>query len=108
MIFWPLAQRKIDPEILGDFKGILEAKLQRQGLSLALLTDQLLEKLVREAYTRAGRDENDHVPRYGNMWKEIESIAFIIPKIYRGNNDCDLVLQGILNKYGYVHKKAIH
>lgn len=102
LLWLPYARHKVHASVLGNFKGILESELEMRGIKERIeLSDALLERLVREAYERAAEGEPDGIPRYSQMWTQIENVSKGVVLVCEGNKEADPAIKTIL-----LHHKA--
>jgi hypothetical protein len=101
LLWLPYARRKVHASVLGNFKGILESDLEMHGIKKRIeLTDALLDRLVREAYERAAEGEPDGIPRYSQMWAQIDNVSKSVVLVCDGNKEADGAIRSILLHHG--------
>lgn len=106
LLWWPIARRKVDDQIVADFAGILESELVRRGLR-GIVSQPLLDRLTEEAYARAGALESDRIPRYGPMSDEVESVAEKVAELLSGEKAVDRAIDTILVHHGAKRSASI-
>lgn len=66
--------------------------------------EPLLDRLVQEAYYRAGKAEADGIPLNGPMEQELDVIVRNIEQIWRGKVEADPPVAALLVQYGLLKK----
>ena len=88
---------------LGRCAALIDERLKKSGLTEPQLTNEMLHRLVEEAYRRAAEQERDNIARYGPLFKQIEVVADESAKVLRNDAAADGRVRRILEFGGVVH-----
>ncbi len=84
--------------MLSDYRDVLEADLEQRGVKKKIpLSDRLLDRLLHEAFVRAGQADADGIARVRLMYEQMEAVSEQAALICYGDPKCDPVIARILS-----------
>lgn len=97
ILLFPVSRRRVALDTLANFRELLSTDLEvRKFEKLHLLNEQVLDRLVTEAYRIAAEQEADNIARNGKMYEAVEIIAEQTVLSFRSPKKADPIVRRIM------------